>query len=88
MLYASAMFRRHAQGLALLCALVLAPSCATMRSSPRQKIPVTTQPAGATVTVRDPAGAVVARETTPGTLVVKRGAGYSNSLLKYSIRIL
>jgi hypothetical protein len=59
-----------------IAALLLLPSCATMRSSPRQKIPVTSQPAGATVTVTDPAGVVVARETTPGTLVVKRGAGY------------
>ena len=60
----------------LLLGLLILPSCATIRSGSKQKIPVTTRPSGATVTVTNPTGKVVARATTPGTLVLKRGAGY------------
>ncbi|HYF36667.1 MAG TPA: hypothetical protein VD994_15330 [Prosthecobacter sp.] len=72
--------------LALSLAALLLPSCATMRSTSKQKIPVTTTPPGATVTVTDPTGTVVAKETTPGTLVVKRGAGYFKAA-KYTATI-
>ena len=61
---------------ALAASCIWFSGCASIITSGDRKIPVTSNPSGATVTIYNMENTVVANGTTPTTIKLKKGAGY------------
>ena len=55
---------------------IIYSSCATIMSGSTQKIPITTQPSGAKITIYDINNNIVYKGESPTTTVLKKGSGF------------
>jgi hypothetical protein len=68
--------RKFAMGGAVALLALASSGCATIVAKSTQKVQVSSEPAGATVTITNRAGNVVHTGTTPLTATLRKGAGY------------
>jgi hypothetical protein len=79
--------RKFAMGGAIALLAMLSGGCATIVAKGTQKVEVSSEPAGANVSITNRAGVVVHQGATPFTVRLKKGAGYfkkESYLLRFS----